>query len=389
MSYSLQQSINFASTFIEYSPLTAGIGFEPANGIASEIKNTIMNPLLTWGWNRAEDSSLSTVAGTQDYTVNLTDFGFLEKVSLTDPTGAVFEMADVQNTFSLGKADATVPKRARPNAVCVLLVTYGTSVRLRFMGIPDVVYNVTLTYQKLVNLFTPFSITSSGNASPASLVLTQVTVSGASTTYTGTITGGAANAFVGMTFTITGFANAGNNLVFTVTASTATTLVGVTTTQVNETHAGAAAGGQMALTGIFTPTSLPAGAVVVISGFVTNPGNNGSFVVVSVTPTTLVVVNPAGLAETIAATASIANWDPIPDHYIDIFNNLFLAESMTMVDDARAVQYRQRGITALLAKAEGLSEMQRNAFLDQYWTRDSQQMSRTLRTQQGNQSRGA
>jgi hypothetical protein len=42
--------------------------------------------------------------------------------------------------------------------------------------------------------------------------------------YTGTITGGANNAFVGYTFTVTGFTNAANNGTFTCTASTATTL---------------------------------------------------------------------------------------------------------------------------------------------------------------------
>jgi len=75
------------------------------------------------------------------------------------------------------------------------------------------------------------------------LVLTQVAVSGATTTYTGTITGGAANAFAGFNFLIAGFANAGNNVLISVTASTATTLVCVTSSQVNETHAGTATTG--------------------------------------------------------------------------------------------------------------------------------------------------
>jgi hypothetical protein len=68
--------------------------------------------------------------------------------------------------------------------------------------------------------------------------LTQVAVSGGNATYTGTITGGGSNAFVGYVFTITGFTNSGNNVQITVTASTATTLVCVASTQVNETHAG-------------------------------------------------------------------------------------------------------------------------------------------------------
>lgn len=75
------------------------------------------------------------------------------------------------------------------------------------------------------------------------LTLTQVTVSGGSTTYTGTITGGGTNAFAGFNFYITGFTNAGNNGIFNVVSSTTTTLVVNTTTQVNETHAGTATPG--------------------------------------------------------------------------------------------------------------------------------------------------
>jgi hypothetical protein len=81
------------------------------------------------------------------------------------------------------------------------------------------------------------------------LTLTQVTVSGSTTTYTGTITGGAtpaANAFAGAKFVVTGFSNAGNNVTITVTASTATTLVCTTSAQVNETHAGTATGPRLA-----------------------------------------------------------------------------------------------------------------------------------------------
>lgn len=75
------------------------------------------------------------------------------------------------------------------------------------------------------------------------LTLTQVTVSGTTATYTGTITGGGGNALAGKTFLIAGFTNAGNNVLIQVTASTATTLVCQFTSQVNEVHAGTATTG--------------------------------------------------------------------------------------------------------------------------------------------------
>jgi hypothetical protein len=81
--------------------------------------------------------------------------------------------------------------------------------------------------------------TNTGDPS-STLAVTSVSVSGTTTTYTGTITGGGANAFAGSTFLITGFANAGNNGIILVTASTATTLVCTTIAQISETNTAAA-----------------------------------------------------------------------------------------------------------------------------------------------------
>lgn len=81
------------------------------------------------------------------------------------------------------------------------------------------------------------------------LVLTSVAVSGGTTTYNGTITGGASNGQAGKTFLIGGFTNSGNNISLTVVSSTATTFTVATTTQVNETHPGTATAGVIGLAG--------------------------------------------------------------------------------------------------------------------------------------------
>lgn len=67
------------------------------------------------------------------------------------------------------------------------------------------------------------------------------TGSPATTLYTGTITGGASNAFVGFTFTVTGFTTTGNNGTFTCVGSTGTNLTLANTAGSAETHAGSAA----------------------------------------------------------------------------------------------------------------------------------------------------
>jgi hypothetical protein len=64
--------------------------------------------------------------------------------------------------------------------------------------------------------------------------------SGGTTAYTGTVTGGGANAFAGFVFVVAGFVNGVNNGTFVCTASTTTTLTLDNAAGVAETHAGTA-----------------------------------------------------------------------------------------------------------------------------------------------------
>ena len=322
MAYTLQDTINFCQAFIQYSPLTAGTGSEPAVSIASMVRDTILNAPFTWSWNRNEYDALILEAETQDYMVPLTDFAYLEKVTLINQDGSyAYELKDVYNTNILG---VSVDKPAQPKSVAVRYYTPGESISLRFLSVPDQNYTSVLTYQKLPVPFSPYFATYAFGPAGQTFPLTEVVVTGPTATYTGSITGGAANAYAGMTFPITGFMNPGNNVSFAVTSSTATTLVGTVATQVNEVNANAD-----------------------------------------------------------------QSWDPIPESFKDIYNNLFLAEAFQAVDDdQQASRYRIRGVAALLSKAEGLTEMQRNAFLAQYLVRESQSQAAQLRTQQAIQGRG-
>jgi hypothetical protein len=313
MSYTLQNTLNYVAGFIQGQPIYAWTGFEPACSIATTVRNTICNaPIGVWPWNRNENSTLLTLTqGVQDYTIALTDFAYLEKITLqatTANTQGVFyqyEIKNIHNTYILGMGN----KQAQPDACCVKYYTPGTSVALRFLGVPDQDYTAVVTYQKLVVPFAQFAITS---------VATAV---GGNTTYTGT----------------------------------------------------------------FTPTYFTAGQLATVAGFA-NALNNGTYSIVSVSATTLVLANPNGVAVTAAGTVVNSDWMPIPHSFIDIYNNLFLAEAFSAADDARTQEYRVRGIAALLSKAEGLSDMQINAFLSQ-WIGSSQEMRAQLRAQTANQAR--
>jgi hypothetical protein len=310
--------MNYAGTFIQYAPLGAGTNNEPANSIATGIRNTILNSPFTWPWNRNEFILVGPTAlqqGVQDYTFPITDFAYLEKVSLLSADGKYgYEVKDVYNTNTLGIPSLSTGQ-AQPNAVSVKSYIPGISVSLRFLSVPEQVYTGILTYQQLVLPFNYlFSITSASNAD----------ING-NTTYTG----------------------------------------------------------------IFNPSYFPPGSEASIFRFITNVNNNGVYMVISCTTSTLVVANANGVAETVPAVASnTGSWAPIPDSFIDIYNALFLAEAFAFVDDARSQQYRQRGIAALLAKSEGLSDAQINAFLAQWGARNRQEISSQSRATQAQQARG-
>jgi hypothetical protein len=94
------------------------------------------------------------------------------------------------------------------------------------------------------------------------------------------------------------------------------------------------------------------------------------------------------LENTTTAYANNFSWDPIPNQYSDVYNNLFLSEAMAGVDDAKAQLYRSRGVAALLAKATGLTEMQKNAFAQQWLARGTEHQAAIGIVQLGNTGRG-
>jgi hypothetical protein len=311
--FTLYNSIYFAGPFVQYVPLAAGYGGEPTTSICTMIRNTLLNAPMTWYWNRNE-LTFSTVVGQQDYpqAISANDFAFIEKVSLSDDQGNIYEMKDSYNNSAL----AVSSFQQRPSGCSAQSVYYTAGaqyVKFRFLGVPDQIYTVTVTYQKLAPLFGPFAITAAGNA----------------------------------------------------------------------------AGGHTAYTGTFDPYSLPAGASVVVTGFATAYAvNNGTFTVVSATTTTLTLANAAG----VAASGQFAfgvnpSWSPIPDQYNDVYNYLYLSEVFSLNDDARAQMYRRMGIAAFLAKATGLTEMQKNTFTQQWEARVLERQSSMQMIQQGNGGR--
>jgi len=146
----VQNTINWALPFIRYQPLTIGTASEPALSNANIILQTILGPPFCWRWNRATNAATMTVAGTQDYTVALSTFGFLEKASVTDSTGVVTEL-ELKDVLSADTGSAA--NRSRPNFISTQADNNAGNITFRLVPVPDAVYTLTLVYQNAAALF--------------------------------------------------------------------------------------------------------------------------------------------------------------------------------------------------------------------------------------------
>lgn len=149
MSNTIQTSINWALGFLGYSTPTVGPNNEPAISSANMVQQVMTSPPFRFPWNRGS-LTFNTVAGTQDYTVSVTDFGYLETATFQYPAGGKIFTLGVKNTTPLGESS----DQQQPVTLAVQLNTVGTSVKFRFLGVPDKVYSVVVWYQKFAALLT-------------------------------------------------------------------------------------------------------------------------------------------------------------------------------------------------------------------------------------------
>lgn len=233
----LQDTVNYISPFCRYQSPAVGTNLMPIVGIASLVRNIMLAAPFQWKFNRGTDSSITTTANTQDYTKTISGFGFLEKASVTDTDGKIYEIKDIKNNEPLALSTTT----ARPMSVCALSDDGSGNYVFRFSAVPDKAYPVNLIFQK--------------------------------------------------------------------------------------------------------------GPV--------------KFVALS------------------------DQWSPIPDSFSDVYNNLCLGYYMDSCQDPRAPQYIARGIAGLLARSQGLSQMDKALFAQSYMNFSAAEMLNQLRTQQGQQAQGA
>lgn len=204
-----------------------------------------------------------------------------------------------------GNVNAPSGKSQVPGYNDVFLSLSGANGPTTFQLNPE----ITDAKNNIVDFGTSYTLTAVAAASgPGILTLTSVAASsGGSAVYTGTITGGGSNAWVGYSFAIAGFQNLTNNGTFICIASTTTTITLENAFAVAETHAATASSdeGVAVYTGTITEVANSlVGKTFTVAGFVTNATNNGTFIATANNgTTTITLANPDAVAETHAATA--------------------------------------------------------------------------------------
>ncbi len=143
MSETIQATINAVQSSLGYWVPTVGTSNEPAITSANNVQQVTLAPPFKWSWNRSS-FTLTTVVGTQDYTVSVADFGYLETATISYPGATRIVSLNVLNHSPLGESiDQQVPA-----TICVLQNTVGTSIKVRFLGVPNKIYSVVGWYQK-------------------------------------------------------------------------------------------------------------------------------------------------------------------------------------------------------------------------------------------------
>lgn len=87
-------------------------------------------------------------------------------------------------------------------------------------------------------------------------------------------------------------------------------------------------------------------------------------------------------------TATGQSWAPIPDEFSRIYNWGFLSLMWLFSDDPRFQVANAKFVSSLLGASEGLSETQRNIFLNNWQAVTGQPVANMNKMQQGTQARG-
>jgi len=134
----------FSMPFLQYQPVNISNN-EPALTAANLTKQTMLSAPFKWPWNRGTfhvDLDPGETQWAQDYTFDLPDFGYTEKIWLTDGDDKVNEITNIVQSLA---GESAIK---RPSSAAMNLVETDGTVTLRLNTLPDVAYSIDGYYQR-------------------------------------------------------------------------------------------------------------------------------------------------------------------------------------------------------------------------------------------------
>ena len=143
----LARTIEYVQCFCGLRPLT-GIGnnlttfpYEPACSIGDWVRQTILGPPFAWRWNRKETSTINILQSSQDYTVSLNDFGWIERAMIWGNADCPSKELVIRNSL------ASDQEEDEPSFIAVHKDDNNGSIIFRLLPMPYAAYSMVVTYQ--------------------------------------------------------------------------------------------------------------------------------------------------------------------------------------------------------------------------------------------------
>jgi hypothetical protein len=139
----LNNTMQWAQTFLGFAPLNIGAANEPAVTSANIILQTILSPPFKWRWNRNQLSfATNTVSVTQDYVKSAPDFGFIENAYLAGGGNPI--------QLQTNQVLAVDTNSDRPAEIAPIVEDGSGNITFRLMPAPPITpgYTVNVVYQK-------------------------------------------------------------------------------------------------------------------------------------------------------------------------------------------------------------------------------------------------
>jgi hypothetical protein len=151
----LKTTADIATRYNYNSPITYVNDGNLAYSMGDEVRQFILSAPFVWRWNRAEAPLISCEAGESDYTVNIPDFGWIERAWILFPPVAGASPGTPQTSKELTVSESLAQESVlgQPAFISVIGDDNNGNITFRLMMVPDNSYTLYIVYQKSAGTF--------------------------------------------------------------------------------------------------------------------------------------------------------------------------------------------------------------------------------------------